>query len=60
MPAVKSSVKPFKEMDLARTLERIIAIAVSVCVCVSLSCGSCDDNNGLQIVTMVISSKFVN
>ena len=59
MPAVKNSVEPFKGMDLTRTLERLISIAVSVCV--SLSCGSCDDNNdGLQIVTMVISSKFVN
>jgi len=57
-----SSVKPFKEMDLARTLERIIAIAVSLCsvMCVRVLClwvveGSCDDNNdGLQIITMVI------
>ena len=32
MPIVKSSVKPFEEMDYGKMVERIMALAVSGCV----------------------------
>lgn len=59
VPAAQSSVKPFKEMDLGRTLERIITLAVRTCIVIlsyhCLSCGgSSDENNdGLQNTTNV-------
>ena len=70
VPAAQSSVKPFKEMDLGRTLERIIALAVRphiAMLCTAVCCvlwGSSDENNdGLQntiMLTNVVSDGPYN